>query len=369
MSNPAVPQRRGRDHARRGLEIGGRPRAARPADRGLRAARRHRSRIPSTRASACSAPASTSRTSTRARSASSGTSSATWAWSTSSTAGSRCRRRRPRRTRSRSCGSPRSRASPSAATARSCSTMDYVIAAEDAYLTLPARKEGIIPGAANLRLAALRRRPHRAPGDPRRAAHRLRQPEGRLICDDDRRAGRDGLRRSSAWSSQLTGSGVVSAAGNRRALRVARGAARRLPPLHGGLRARAGALPLQPGADREPREELGRDEPPRLIRRAGSRARSRSGPRASASAHGRRRAISTTLRLRAALRHLLRRSFELSRSDCAPRITSVGQRIASHIGQSSRSFSGMLPAKRLGDPAGRSACAACRRRSCAPPPR
>src|SRR5262249_37750507 len=31
-------------------------------------------------------------------------------------------------------------------------TMDYTIAAEDAYLTLPARKEGIIPGAANLRM-------------------------------------------------------------------------------------------------------------------------------------------------------------------------------------------------------------------------
>src|SRR5205085_12220448 len=31
-------------------------------------------------------------------------------------------------------------------------TLDYVLAAERAYMTLPARKEGIIPGAANLRL-------------------------------------------------------------------------------------------------------------------------------------------------------------------------------------------------------------------------
>src|SRR5204863_9658834 len=31
-------------------------------------------------------------------------------------------------------------------------TLDYVLAAQDAYMTLPARKEGIIPGAANLRL-------------------------------------------------------------------------------------------------------------------------------------------------------------------------------------------------------------------------
>src|SRR5438270_12111182 len=31
-------------------------------------------------------------------------------------------------------------------------TLDYVLAAERAYMTLPARKESIIPGAANLRL-------------------------------------------------------------------------------------------------------------------------------------------------------------------------------------------------------------------------
>ncbi|MEA2830591.1 MAG: hypothetical protein QOF22_1339, partial [Bradyrhizobium sp.] len=31
-------------------------------------------------------------------------------------------------------------------------TQDYVLAADDAFMTLPARKEGIVPGAANLRL-------------------------------------------------------------------------------------------------------------------------------------------------------------------------------------------------------------------------
>ena len=41
---------------------------------------------------------------------------------------------------------------PSAVTAKSLLTMDYVLAASDAFMTLPARKEGIIPGAANLRL-------------------------------------------------------------------------------------------------------------------------------------------------------------------------------------------------------------------------
>ena len=61
--------------------------------------------------------------------------------------------------------------------------MDQVIAADDAYMTLPARKEGIIPGAANLRLA-------RHVGDriARQAILAERRidcasPEGRLICD------------------------------------------------------------------------------------------------------------------------------------------------------------------------------------------
>ncbi len=51
---------------------------------------------------------------------------------------------------------------------------DFNIAGRDAYMTLPARKEGIIPAMANLRLAALRRRSHHPPGDHVRAPHRLR---------------------------------------------------------------------------------------------------------------------------------------------------------------------------------------------------
>ena len=97
--------------------------------------------------------------------------------------------------------------------------LDYVLAASDAYMTLPARKEGIIPGAANLRL-------WRFTGDriARQAILYGRRldcdtPEGRLICDEvappasiDAALDRvvDGF----------TGSGVVSAAGNRRAIRV-----------------------------------------------------------------------------------------------------------------------------------------------------
>src|SRR3954468_16557306 len=62
-------------------------------------------------------------------------------------------------------------------------TVDHTVAADDAYLTLPARKEGILPGAANLRLP-------RFVGDriARQAImNELRidcaSPEGRLICD------------------------------------------------------------------------------------------------------------------------------------------------------------------------------------------
>src|SRR6202007_1075728 len=53
-------------------------------------------------------------------------------------------------------------------------TMDYVLAANDAFMTLPARKEGIIPGFANLRLP-------RFTGD--RIARQAIQYERRLPCD------------------------------------------------------------------------------------------------------------------------------------------------------------------------------------------
>jgi thioesterase DpgC len=97
-------------------------------------------------------------------------------------------------------------------------TMDYVIAAEDAYMTLPARKEGIIPGAANLRLP--RFVGPRVARQAILAGRRLdcASPEGRMICDEIVPMGEmDEL--ISRTISNLTDSGVVSAAGNRRALR------------------------------------------------------------------------------------------------------------------------------------------------------
>jgi (3,5-dihydroxyphenyl)acetyl-CoA 1,2-dioxygenase len=98
-------------------------------------------------------------------------------------------------------------------------TQDYVLAADDAYLTLPARKEGIIPGAANLRLA-------RFTGD--RLARQLIQyerklicdsPQGRLICDEIAPAGEMDAATERVVAG-LTSSGSVGAIGNRRAFRV-----------------------------------------------------------------------------------------------------------------------------------------------------
>lgn len=97
--------------------------------------------------------------------------------------------------------------------------VDYIVAAQDAYLTLPARKEGIIPGAANLRLP-------RFVGDriARQAIMAERRidcasPEGRMICDEvvPAQAMDQAI---DAVVQRLTGSGVVSAAGNRRAIRA-----------------------------------------------------------------------------------------------------------------------------------------------------
>jgi len=98
--------------------------------------------------------------------------------------------------------------------------MDYVVAASDAYMTLPARKEGIIPGAANMRM-------WRFTGDriARQAILSGRRldcdtPEGRMICDEIVPPAEMDAALERVIAS-FTDSGVVSAAGNRRAIRVA----------------------------------------------------------------------------------------------------------------------------------------------------
>jgi len=98
--------------------------------------------------------------------------------------------------------------------------VDYVLAESNAFMTLPARKEGIIPGAANLRLPRLT-------GDriARQAIQYGRRlecasPEGRLICDEIVESGRMDAAIDQV-AAKLANSGTVSAAGNRRAFRIA----------------------------------------------------------------------------------------------------------------------------------------------------
>jgi thioesterase DpgC len=97
--------------------------------------------------------------------------------------------------------------------------MDYVLAEAGAYLTLPARKEGIIPGMANLRLP-------RFLGDrlARQAIMYGRRidcdsPEGRLICDEIVPPERMDAALAQVIEG-LTSSGIVSFVGNRRQFRV-----------------------------------------------------------------------------------------------------------------------------------------------------
>ena len=97
--------------------------------------------------------------------------------------------------------------------------MDYVLAESGSYLNLPARKEGIIPGCANMRL-------------PRMTGQRLasqailfdRQfpvdaPESRSLVNEV--CARNEIESQLEHCLQrVTGSGLVSAAGNRKALRA-----------------------------------------------------------------------------------------------------------------------------------------------------
>src|SRR6201986_1667442 len=97
---------------------------------------------------------------------------------------------------------------------------DFNIAERGAYMTLPARKEGIIPAMANLRMS-------RFVGDriTRQAIMFERRIEcdsdvGRMICDEVA-APREIDATTARVIDRLPGSGAVGAIGNRRALRLA----------------------------------------------------------------------------------------------------------------------------------------------------
>jgi (3,5-dihydroxyphenyl)acetyl-CoA 1,2-dioxygenase len=98
--------------------------------------------------------------------------------------------------------------------------MDRVIAERGSYFNLPARKEGIIPGCANLRL-------------PRMVGERLTRqaiffnrdfpadsPEGRLIADEVV-PGEEIEAATERAAAELTSAGTTSLVANRKALRVA----------------------------------------------------------------------------------------------------------------------------------------------------
>jgi len=97
--------------------------------------------------------------------------------------------------------------------------MDYVVAGSNAFMTLPARKEGIIPGAANLRFPRF--------VGPRIARQAIMMgkridcdtPEGRMVCDLIAPPG-EVSQAVMKVCDDFTSSGVVSAASNRRAFRV-----------------------------------------------------------------------------------------------------------------------------------------------------
>ncbi len=161
-----------------------------------------------------SAPASTSHSSTRGRSTSCSTSCGIWGTSTRSSA---------------ACDSPEGSieklwiaAVERYAIGGACQLLhvvDHVIATRGARLYLPARKEGIIPGASNLRLP-------RFVGD--RAARQAilsgreweaGEPDASLLCDEVV----DPAEMDAAIEARiaaLTSSGLINAAANRAAMRA-----------------------------------------------------------------------------------------------------------------------------------------------------
>ena len=174
-------------------------------------------------AAASSAAGSISRISIAARFRSCGSSSATSASCTSSCAASRGPSALPDDVHGHGIEKPWIAAVDGFAIGGHCQillTMDYVLAASDAFMTLPARKEGIIPGLANLRLP-------RFTGD--RIARQAIQYERKLVCDSpDGRLICDEIAKPDEMDAAiervvdgLTNAGAVSAIGNRRAFRVA----------------------------------------------------------------------------------------------------------------------------------------------------
>ena len=98
--------------------------------------------------------------------------------------------------------------------------MDRVVAQQGAYFNLPARKEGIIPGAANLRLPRLVGERAARQAIMFERAFDADSPEGRLLADEVvPEAEMDAALERSV--TQLLSAGTTALVANRRALRIA----------------------------------------------------------------------------------------------------------------------------------------------------
>jgi thioesterase DpgC len=98
--------------------------------------------------------------------------------------------------------------------------MDRVIAGRGSYFNLPARKEGIIPGVANLRLPRFVGERAARQGIFFNREFPAESPAGRLLCDEVVE-GDEGMEAAiEAAATELTSAGRTSLAANRRALRV-----------------------------------------------------------------------------------------------------------------------------------------------------
>ncbi len=97
--------------------------------------------------------------------------------------------------------------------------MDYVIAESGAYFNLPARKEGIIPGCANLRLPRFMGERLARQAIMFDKTFRVDEPEARTLVNEV--FARERLDQAVGdCVANAVGSGMVSAGGNRKAIRV-----------------------------------------------------------------------------------------------------------------------------------------------------
>lgn len=97
--------------------------------------------------------------------------------------------------------------------------LDRVIAERGSYFNLPARKEGIIPGLANLRLPRFVGERATRQGIFFNRSFAAESPEGALLCDEVL-PGEQLDAAVTASALELTGAGPTSLVANRRALRV-----------------------------------------------------------------------------------------------------------------------------------------------------